>query len=206
MLVKRSAADDALAMQVGTRRDVPRQHFLQLLEQASSAVRTRLAAENPSAGSAVDGVLTEVVGGIRNETRKVSSDYANALTKVQATKKSGRLGEAEVYKYAREGRFEETVVAMSVLCGVEIDVVERALQDRGHDIVLILAKIAEFSTTGAKAILLLKSAERGMSAQDLDSALRSYEKLQLDTARRVLGFYHTRIRPGGAANPVAAII
>jgi uncharacterized protein (DUF2336 family) len=66
MLVKRSVADDTLALQVGARRDVPRQHFLQLLEQASSTVRTRLAAENPSAGSTVDGVLTEVVGGIRN--------------------------------------------------------------------------------------------------------------------------------------------
>ena len=33
---------------------------------------------------------------------------------------------------------------------------------------LILAKLAGFSSTGAKAILLLKTADRGMSAQDLD--------------------------------------
>ena len=38
MLVKRTAGDDALAMQVGARRDLPRQHFLSLLEQASAAV------------------------------------------------------------------------------------------------------------------------------------------------------------------------
>lgn len=199
MLVKRSAGDEALALHVGARRDVPRQHFLNLLEQASAAVRTRLAAENPAASAAVDGVLNEVVGGIRNETRKVSSDYSNAVARLQAAKKNNRLGETEVYKFAREGRFEETVVAMSLLCGVEIDVVERALQDRSHDIALILAKLAEFSSTGAKAILLLKAAERGMSPQDLDAALHSYEKLQLDTARRVLGFYHTRIRGSGPA-------
>jgi uncharacterized protein (DUF2336 family) len=203
MLVKRSAGDDALAMHVGTRRDLPRQHFLRLLEQASSAVRTRLAAENPAAGSTVEGVLSEVVGGIRSETRKVSSQYANAVAEVQAAKRSGRLGEAEVYKFAREGRFEETAVALSMLCGVEIDVVERALHDRGHEIVLILAKLAGFSSTGAKAILLLKTADRGISAQDLDIALRSYEKLQLDTARRVLGFYHTRIR-SRPSKPAAA--
>src|SRR5262249_11569102 len=198
-----SAGDDALAMHVGARRDLPRQYFLRLLEQASATVRAKLAAENPTASAAVEGVLSEVVGGIRTETRKVSSQYANAVAEVQAAKVAGRLGESEVYKFAREGRFEETAVALSQLCGVELDVVERALHDRGHEIVLILAKLAGFSSTGAKAILLLKTSDRGISAQDLDNALRSYEKLQLDTARRGPGFYHTPIkgrrgRPAGA--------
>src|SRR5215831_14927701 len=65
MLVKRSSGDDALALQVGARRDLPRQHFLRLLQEASAAVRDRLEAENPGAGGAVETVLTEVVGGIR---------------------------------------------------------------------------------------------------------------------------------------------
>ena len=67
MLVKRSTDDDALATQVGSRSDLPRQHFLRLLHDASAAVRSRLTAENPSAGAAVETVLTEVVGGIRSE-------------------------------------------------------------------------------------------------------------------------------------------
>ncbi len=75
MLVKRSSSDEALAVQVGARRDLPRQHFLRLLEQASATVRARLAAENPAAAAAVEGVLSEVVGGIRSETRKISSHY-----------------------------------------------------------------------------------------------------------------------------------
>jgi uncharacterized protein (DUF2336 family) len=199
MLVKRSAGDETLALHVGSRRDLPRPHFLRLLEQASATVRARLTAENPNANAAVEGVVSEVVGGIRSETRKVSSQYAAAITEVEAIKKAGRLGEAEVYRFAREGRFEDTAVAMSQLCGVELDVVERALHDRGHEIVLILAKLAGFSSTGAKAILLLKTADRGMSAQDLDQALRSYEKLQLETARRVLSFYNTRVKSSGAA-------
>jgi hypothetical protein len=58
MLVKRSSSDDALAMHVGARRDLPRQHFLRLLEQASATVRARLAAENPDAAAALEGVLT----------------------------------------------------------------------------------------------------------------------------------------------------
>jgi uncharacterized protein (DUF2336 family) len=204
MLVKRSSSDDALAMQVGVRRDLPRQHFLRLLEQASATVRTRLAAENPNASAAVEGILTEVVGGIRTETRKVSSNYAGAAKEVEQLKLADRLGEAEVYKFAREGRFEEATVALSMLCGIELDAVERALHDRGHEIALILAKLAGFSSTTAKALLLLKTADRGISAQDLDNALRTYEKLQPDTARRVLGFYRTRLKSRGHGSLAAA--
>ena len=181
MLVKRSSGDDALAMHVGARRDLPRQHFLRLLEQASATVRSRLAAENPTPPPRrVEGVLSEVVGGIRSETRKISSQYATAAAEVGRLKQDGHLGEAEVYKFARENRFEESAVSLSMMCGVELDAVERALHDRGHEIALILAKLAGFSSTTAKAILLLKTADRGISAQDLDNALRTYEKLQID--------------------------
>ncbi|HEY6256599.1 MAG TPA: DUF2336 domain-containing protein [Xanthobacteraceae bacterium] len=197
ILVRRSASDEGLAVQVGARGDLPRQHFLSLLEQASATVRTRLAMENPRASAAVQNVLTEVVGGIRAETRKASDGYASAREEVLALRRAGRLGESEVYRFAREGRFEQTAVALSFLCGIELDAVEHGLQEQGHEIVLILAKIAGFSSTGAKALLLLKTADRGISAQDLDHALRSYDQLQPATAQRVLGFYRTRIQAQG---------
>jgi uncharacterized protein (DUF2336 family) len=203
MLVKRSSGDDALAMHVGTRRDVPRQHFLRLLQEASAAVRHRLATENPATGIAVETVLGEVVGGIRSEARKVSPDHAVALSHVERLRRQGQLGEAEVYAFARERRFEETAIALSLLCDIEIDLVERALLDPGHEIALILAKLAGFSSTTAKAILLLKTADHGMSAQDLDQALTSFGRLQVGTARRVLGFHRTRLRGPAAASAPA---
>jgi len=156
------------------------------------------------AAAAVEGVLSEVVGGIRSETRKISSQYATATAEVGRLKQEGQLGEAEVYKFARENRFEEAAVSLSMLCGVELDAVERALHDRGHEIALILAKLAGFSSTTAKAILLLKTADRGISAQDLDNALRTYEKLQIETARRVLGFYRTRLKSQGRSGSALA--
>jgi uncharacterized protein (DUF2336 family) len=204
MLVKRSNGDEALALQVGARRDVPRQHFLRLLQEASAAVRSRLSAENSSAGSAVESVLSEVVGSIRSETRKVSTDHAAARNQVEALHQAGRLGEREVHGFARERKFEETTIALSLLCGIEIDAAERALLDPAHEMALILAKIAGLSSTTAKAILLLKSAERGISAQDLDQALTSYARLQPETARRVLSFYRTRPKRSAPGPNLAA--
>jgi len=194
MLVKRSVGDDDLATEVGVRSDIPRPHFLVLLEKASSAVRARLAAENPQAGMAIDGVVAEVVGGIRNEARNASPDFAAAQAEVERQNRIRRIGEAEIYQYARDRKFEETAIALSLLCETPIDVVERALLDPGAEIVLILAKVAGLSSTTTKAILLLRAADRGMSAKDLDQALASFNRLQPDTARRVLGFFRTRVK------------
>src|SRR5580700_5990049 len=76
VLVDRSSADDALASEVGMRGDIPRQHFLMLLERASNAVRARLVAENPNASIAIDGVVAEVAGIIRTEVRNASPAFA----------------------------------------------------------------------------------------------------------------------------------
>lgn len=204
MLVTRSSSDDALATVVGMRSDIPRPLFLTLLEKASTAVRARLAAENPNAGSTIEGVVAEIVGGIRNEARNASPDFAAAQAAVERQNRMRALGEAEVYQYARERKFEETAIALSILCDTPIDVVERALLDPGAEIVLILARVAGLSSTTTKAILLLRAADRGMSAQDLDKALTSYSKLHADTARRVLGFFRTRIKGPANTRPVPA--
>jgi hypothetical protein len=71
-------------------------------------------------------------------------------------------------------------------------VVGRALLDPVDEMALIVAKLAGFSSTTAKAILLFKSADRGMSAQALEQALSSYARLQKASARHVLDFYRLR--------------
>jgi uncharacterized protein (DUF2336 family) len=194
MLVNRSTGDDVLATEVGLRTDIPRPHFLLLLEKASSEVRARLSAENPRAGAAIDGVVAEVAGGIRTEVLKASPDFAAAQLAVERQNRIRRIGEAEIYQYARDRKFEETAIAISIMCNTPVDVVERALLDPGAEIVLILAKVAGLSPTTTKAILLLRAAERGMSAKDLDQALASFNRLQTDTAKRVLSFFRTRVK------------
>ena len=194
LLVHRSNGDDALASEVGLRRDIPRQHFLMILEQASSAVRARLTQENPLARSEVDGVMAEVVGGLRDDSRHASPAFAAAEAQIERQSRIRRIGESEIYHYARDRKFEETAIGLSILCDTPIDVVERALLDPGAEIVLILAKVAGLSATTAKAILLLRASDRGMSTEDLERALLSFNRLQQDTARRVLGFFRTRTK------------
>jgi hypothetical protein len=71
-------------------------------------------------------------------------------------------------------------------------VVETALLEDRPDMILILAKTAGLSWSTAKAILLLRTSDRGISALDLEHALKSFERLRPETARRVVQFYRTR--------------
>jgi uncharacterized protein (DUF2336 family) len=194
ILVNRSSDDDALASEVGMRGDIPRQHFLMLLDKASSAVRARLIAENPQASTDIEGVLAEVVSGIRTEVRNASPAFAAAEAAVEQQNRVRRIGEAEIYQYAKERKFEESAIALSILCDTPIDVVERSLLDPGAEIILILCKVAGLSPTTTKAVLLLRASDRGMSGEDLEQALVSFNKLQPDTAKRVLSFFRTRTR------------
>ena len=194
MLVKRSTGDEVLATHVGLRRDLPRHHFQKLLEKASATVRKKLTAANPQAAGAVRDVVAEIVGSLHSEVRNASSDYAPAREQVDALHRDGRLDEAEVYAYARALKFAETTVAIARLAGIPIEVAERAMLEDGPDTALILAKSAGLSWTTAKAVLLLQAADRGMSAQDLDQAMRNFTRLQPETARRVTAFYHARQR------------
>jgi uncharacterized protein (DUF2336 family) len=191
-LVTRSTGDDLLATTVGSRRDIPRAHYLKLIERASASVREKLTALNPQAAAAVKSAVAEATSGLRSEMRDASPDYAEAKAQIEGLFRSKQLNEEAIHQFARDRKFEQIVVALSLLCDVEVDVVERAMLDPGAEVALILCKFANLSWTSAKTILLLQTAERGMSAHDLDQAMSNFSRLQPETARRVLSFYRTR--------------
>src|SRR5262249_10731004 len=197
ILVKRSEGDDVLAERVGLRRDIPRHHFLKLIANASDSVITKLAAAIPDAQAEIHHVLAEVVGKMRAESVSASTDYSAAKRSVDALFRTGNFGEDDVYALAKLGKYEETTVALSMLCGLPIDVVETAMLDNRPDMVLILSKFAGMSWTTVKSILLLRASARGVPPHDLEQALKSFERLQPEIARRVVQFYQVRKRASG---------
>src|SRR5215510_3535574 len=152
-LVARARSDETLALRVGVRPDVPRHHFLKLLETASATVCAKLEAANPQRADAVHDAIAEIVAKLRSELRNSSADHATARAQVERLHQLRGLGDADIYDFARQRKFEQTAVALSLLCTVPVDVVERALLDDNADMVLILIRAAQCSWTTAKAIL-----------------------------------------------------
>jgi uncharacterized protein (DUF2336 family) len=200
-LVLRSSNDPELAMHVGSRRDIPRHHFLTLLETASAAVCEKIIAANPRFAEAVQGAITEVVDEINLELRSKSSDHAKARKKVKRLKYWKELGEAKVHAAARGQDFEQAVLALSVLARCPIEVVERAVLNVNPGAVQVVAKAAGCSWATVKALLSMRVVDRGMSRIDFDNAHDNYERLKVRTARRVLEFYEARRNQHEVASP-----
>ncbi len=191
-LVKRSEADDELAQSVGSRPEIPRQHFLKLLTTASKAVRLALEAAHPQNTSEIKHVVAEVATAIQAKAAAASRDYVAARALVESLRVSGRLVESDVEAFARAGKFEETAAALAVMCALPIDVVERAMVQDREETILIVAKSIGLSWSTAKAVLLLCAGKRGMPAHTLEQSRTVFNKLKRETALQVIKFQQKR--------------
>jgi len=191
-LIERSEGDDSLALSIGARGDIPRHHFLKLLAKASLTVRAKLEAEDPQNTTEIQRAVAGAAGLMQARSAAVSRDYATARAKVSALRAAGKLGEADVEAFAKAGQFEETTVALGLLCDLPVDAVERAMiQDRAETI-LILTRAAGLTWRSAKAVLLLRAGKGGMSAHELEQSLASYARLKLKTAQEIVRFQRKR--------------
>ncbi|HXL12650.1 MAG TPA: DUF2336 domain-containing protein [Bradyrhizobium sp.] len=200
-LVLRAGEDDELALHVGRRRDVPRHHLLKLLEIASASVCSKIAAANPQLTDAVQDVVTEVVDDINLEVRKKSPDHVKAKSRVKRLQLWHELGETNVHAAARSQNFEQTAVALSALACCPIEMAERAILNENPGVVQVVAKVAGCSWITVKALLVMTVANRRMSEADLDRARESFERLETQTAKRVLEFYDARRNERMVASP-----
>jgi uncharacterized protein (DUF2336 family) len=191
-LVLRSAHDSELALDVGLRPDFPRHQFVRLLEIVSAEVCGRIVAGNPQFSAITRDAVTEVIDEINDEVRDTSPDHAKARRKVRRLKYWKELGEAKVHTAARAEDFEQAVLALSILARCPIEVAERAVLSDNPGPVQIVGKVAGCTWPTMKALLQMRVADRRMTKMDIDRAQQNYERLEVQTAKRVLDFYQTR--------------
>jgi len=139
-LVMRSARDDELAKSVGSRREIPRHHFLNLLTKASKAVRLELEAASPHIAGEIREVVAQVAAAIQANAAAASWNFVRARALVESMRSGGRLSETELENFARNKKFEETAAALAILCNLPMDVIERAIAQDRLETILIVAK------------------------------------------------------------------
>ncbi|MDO8400372.1 MAG: DUF2336 domain-containing protein [Bradyrhizobium sp.] len=200
-LVARAVDDAQLALRVGMRHDIPRHHFLKLLETASASVCARIRA-NPRFADAVKDAVTEVIDDINLELRNKSKDHAKAKWRVKQLQNWHDLGEGSVHKAARAQNFEQAAMALSVLARCPIETAERAILNENPGVVQVIAKAAGCSWATVKALLLMRAADRRMSEKDIAQAREDFERLETRTAKRVLDFHRKRRNMHGTASPL----
>lgn len=141
-LVRRSGGDDELAAIVGLHGDIPRQHLMRLLVQASHAVRVKLETANRAMAATIGEAVSQVTRDILNITDGRARNYAAARSHVQFLRAAGQLGDHEILDFANASKLEETAVALATLDNLPVDQVERALAEELPEAVLIMTAAA----------------------------------------------------------------
>jgi uncharacterized protein (DUF2336 family) len=196
-LVRRSEGDSILAECIGLRKDIPRQLFHPLISKASEEVKRKLLRERPEMESQIQSVVTDVAGAIHARFGPASKDYFAAKRTVAKLHHFGQLTEDKVFEFAHSLKFNETAVALSLLCSLPIDVVERALVDKNRESTLILAKALNFSWATTMSLLFLGADNYRITVGELDRMKVDFFKLQVETCARVLDVYRSRKRSAG---------
>lgn len=188
-LVERAGDDEPLAMRIAGRPDIPLQLLHRLVAQASELVQRRLVASvAPELRAEVGRVLAKVSHEIDPEVPAPRS-FTAAQRLIGMLHAAGGLSESELYDLAKSRRYEETVAALSLLCNVQIEVVDWLMNGDRIEPLLILLKASGFDWLTARAIILSRPSGRRISAKDLEDICDDFKRLTYATARRVIGHW-----------------
>ena len=189
-LVDRAEGDGVLAELVGARPDIPPRLFRELLLKATEVVRQRLlAAAKPETQAEIQRVLAKVSQDVDTAQAR---DYSAAQQAVELLRQQGKLDERAVVDFANSDRYEETVAALSALCAVPIDVVDRLMGGDRPDPILILCKSVGWEWPTVRAIIIARPGGKRTSTQGLDNAFANFERLSPATAQRVMRFWQAK--------------
>jgi uncharacterized protein (DUF2336 family) len=199
-LVKRSENDPELALRMLSRREIPRQHMLKLFADASEAVRLRLEAADHQKASLLRDMVAQAANRIQAQSRERSADFVAARGCVKFLHESGKLTKGQIEVFAKEGKFDETIIALSLMCDLSIGLVERAMVEDRSEQMLVLAKGIGLTWDTTSALLQMQ-AGKGSTTYEVEQCLAKFNKLQPETAKKAIQFYRLRERatmsPGG---------
>jgi uncharacterized protein (DUF2336 family) len=190
-LVKRSEDDGDLAMRVWSRPEIPRAHLLRLLEECSESVRRKIRTGSRHDAALVRELVAEAADRLQAEARDDCPKHASARECVQALYDAGELDEARLAEFARAEKFDETAVALAVICNLPIGAVERAMAHHGSEQIVVLAKAAHLSWSTTEAILAMRSGKKPLP-REIEQGFTSFTKLRPETAEQAMRFYRLR--------------
>lgn len=188
-MIVRAETDDLLAGAVGIRQDISPNHLEQLLRKASDVAREKLMAAMPNANGAIGNILAKLNDELH---KKRMHEYEPARKLVEDMHRHGQLGEEQVGSFAGAGKVLETVAALSVMSGIPMDRIERALRESKPDMLFMVVKAIGFKWNTTKLVYLLQNEWRRISQEDLDNARRGFLQLQASTAQRIVTFLKAR--------------
>jgi uncharacterized protein (DUF2336 family) len=192
IIVAQAESNAELAVEAGIRVDLPPELRQQLLNKATEAVRTKLLSRAPPhLFEEIRSAIAAAVASADHEMSKVR-DFTAARRFVAQLKEQGRLSEATLSGFARQKKYEETVVALAELSQSTIDVIRPLMQSLRDDGLLVACKAAKLGWETTAAILECRYSTGSLGAAQLARAKNHFAGITPENARRMLTFWQVR--------------
>src|SRR4051794_23463880 len=196
IVLAQAETDPELAVDTGIRVDLPSELRQQLLRNATEAVRTRLLSRAPPhLFEEIRGAIAAAAAGAGREMAR-ARDFQAARRHVAQLRSQGELTEAVLLDFARQRKYEETVVALAEMARTTIDVIRPLMQSLRDDGVLIPCRAADLGWDTVAAILESRFASGALGRHELSRAREQFTKLTKENAQRLLRFWQVRSTPG----------
>jgi len=192
IVVAQAESDPELAVETGIRVDLPVALRDELLRNATEAVRSRLLSRAPPyLFEEIRNAIAAVVAGVTRDMSK-AHDFVAAKRIVASLSDKGELDEAALLGFAKQRKYEETIVALAQMSQSSIEVIRPLMQSLRHDGVLVPCKAAELRWETVCAVLESRFATGSMSSLELARAHRQFAAMTAENAQRLLRFWQVR--------------
>jgi uncharacterized protein (DUF2336 family) len=192
VILAQAKSDPELAIATGIRADLPHELRRQLLRGATDAVRTRLLSRAPS--YLFEEIRAAISAASADLSREFSrpDDLRGARELIAQLKSSGQLNEAALLKFAKQKRYDETVVALAELSRSSIEIVRPLMQTLRSDGILVPCKVAGLGWETVDAVLDCRFLA-GITADDQRAKLkRQFAELTGEKAKGLLNLWMVR--------------
>jgi uncharacterized protein (DUF2336 family) len=192
IIVAQAESNPELAVEAGIRIDLPPELRKRLLSNATEAVRTKLLSRAPP--HMFEEIRSSIATAAASADREMSKvhDFTAARRLVTALKESGELGEAALAGFARQRKYEETVVALAELSHTTFEVIRPLMQSLRDDGLLVACKAAKLSWETTAAVLDCRYSTGSVGAAELARAKSHFAGMNTENARRMLSFWQVR--------------
>jgi uncharacterized protein (DUF2336 family) len=191
-LLKASETDEKLAMRTGLRLDIPVRLLRELLMRATEVVRSKLLSRAPRDLQDEIRLALQAASEAVDRESSAPRDFKAAKSFVELLQKNGELDESTLLGFAQAGKYEEMVVATSLLCSASLEIIKPLMQSPRDDGLLIPCKVADLAWGTVNAIMDAKILSGATPRQNRERLENDFAKLTKANAQRLLRFWQVR--------------
>jgi uncharacterized protein (DUF2336 family) len=185
-LVRHAELDGTLTEKLGLRLDIPLHLLRRLLARAEkSDCGTLLAIAPAEHQEELQGILRDMRKDADCEPAPIQ-EIERAMLVVSRMNADGELDEVALLQFVKSNQYEEVVAALSLMCSIPYEPLDRILQSDGGESLLVPCRAAGISWRALRAILEARLGDSAISEQDLIRMRKDYSRLSVATAQRLL--------------------